>query len=211
MTLRGEHGEVFFLIGPGYALLLLFGMMQVLMSHAFAGVHFQIEDIRKVLGYEASPAFPNGRIHPEAPRELAQFSFMIGAHECVDRRRNEDGEWIEFQAIWNARYFLNGFAIQDHYFAPDFQTSNIRIYDANEGAWKVTFFSSPKYSSGTWRGNRKENSIVLERMVGVEPSKSISRLTFFDISEQGFEWKAELIADGQPIALSWTSSCKRKF
>ena len=63
------------------------------------------------VGYAPSPAFPFGRMHPDAPSELAQFAFMVGEFDCIDEIRQQDGSWIRFRAIWNARYFLNGFGI----------------------------------------------------------------------------------------------------
>ena len=35
--------------------------------------------------YDPSPSHPFGRPHPDAPVELAQFAFMIGAFDCTDR------------------------------------------------------------------------------------------------------------------------------
>ena len=53
--------------------------------------------------YEPSPAYPFGRPHPEAPPELEQFAFMIGAFDCVDEIRQQDESWNRFPAVWNAR------------------------------------------------------------------------------------------------------------
>ena len=74
------------------------------------------------VAYAASPAYPYGRPHPEAPAELEQFAFMIGEFDCVDQIRQQDGSVIRFRAIWNAHYFLNGFGIQDEYWTPRFHT-----------------------------------------------------------------------------------------
>ena len=151
------------------------------------------------------------RAHPDAPDELQQFAFFVGEFECADRQRGPDGEWREFPAIWNASYFLNGFGIQDKYYAPGFQTSNIRIYDANEEVWKVTFFLAPGYSSGVWIGEKQGEDIVLEQTsTNPDGANSVSRLTFYDIERGGFEWKAETIVDGGEPTKSWTSSCKRR-
>ena len=94
---------------------------------------------------------------------------------------------------------------------PGFQTSNIRIFDAKAGVWKVTFFFAPGYSSGVWVGAKQGDDIVLEQAsVNQDGANSVSRLTFFDIERGGFEWQAETIVDGGEPAKSWTSSCKRR-
>lgn len=167
---------------------------------------------KNALGYEASAAYPYGRPNPDAPTELAQFAFFIGEYECVDRQKNAEGEWREFPAFWNARYFLNGFGIQDHYYADGFQTSNIRVFFPNENVWKVTYVSAPSYGTGTWEGTKQGDDIVLERHPNPPNSAAaFSRLTFYDITDESFEWKAESIREGQEPSANWTSSCKRKM
>lgn len=171
----------------------------------------EIPDFRDTLGFDPNPAYPNGRPNPDAPEELSQFAFFIGEFDCTDRQKAPDGEWREFPAIWNASYFLNGFGIQDKYYAPGFQTSNIRIFDPDAGVWKVTFFSAPGYNSGVWSGEKTADDIVLEQVtVGQGETSVISRLTFYDITNDGFEWRAESIVGEAPPAKSWTSSCRRR-
>ena len=92
------------------SLLVLFVLTVALVSFP-AGIQ---DDPRGGLAlYEPSPAYPYGRPNPAAPPELRQFDFMVGEFDCKEATRNADGSWNEFWAIWNARYFLNGFGIQD--------------------------------------------------------------------------------------------------
>lgn len=160
--------------------------------------------------YEPSVAYPHGRPHPEAPAELSQFAFFIGAFACTDRRLGPNGDWIEFPAIWNGHYFMNGHAIQDQYWAPGFFTSNIRQFDEGEGVWRVSFFSEPNYSSGIWVGGIDQGDMVLMRDIS-QPDGSVivSRLTFSEIDEDGFFWTG---ASETPSGWrdSWTSQCRRQ-
>lgn len=156
--------------------------------------------------FEANSAFPFGRLNPDAPSETAQFDFMIGEFDCVDEIINpQDGKWIKFPAIWNAKYFLNGHGIQDQYWSPQFSTSNIRIFDAKEKKWKVTFFRLPNYNSGVWTGIKEGKDLVMRQ--GDE--KKGTRLTFSSITKESFEWIGESMTDGKASAF-WKSSCKRR-
>ena len=149
--------------------------------------------------YEPSPAYPFGRMNPDAPPETEQFAFIIGAFDCVDQIRQQDGSWLEFPAVWNAYYFLNGHGIQDKYWAPTFSTSNIRIFDAKTSTWRVTFFNMPGYQSSVWEGVQEGETMVMRqggRTTG-------SGLTFYNIAEEGFDWRS----GDNP---SWKSSCKRR-
>ncbi len=152
------------------------------------------------VSYNPGPAYPFGRPHPEAPSELAQFAFMIGEFDCVDEIRQQDGSKLRFRAIWNARYFLNGYGIQDEYWTPRFFTSNIRIYDPDADKWKVTFFRMPGYQSGVWEGG-KEGKEMKMRSGG---RTSGPALTFHNITPDSFAWKSGGEDPG------WTSSCVRR-
>lgn len=160
--------------------------------------------------YEPSPAHPFGRPHPAAPAELSDFAFFIGAFDCTDSQRGADGTMVSFPAIWNGKYFMNGHGIQDQYWAPGFYTSNIRLFDEREGLWKVTFFSEPGYGTGTWTGGRKGDDIVLTRASKqADGTETVSRLTFYDITETGFRWHGQSVA-GDTVTTNWTSDCTRR-
>ena len=168
-------------------------------------------DFRDGLGYDPSPAYPFGRPNPGASAELLEFDFFVGAFDCFDRISIGNGQFRETQAIWNGAYFLNGYGIQDQYWANGLMTSNIRMYDARDGLWKVTFFSAPNYSTGTWVGGKEGDDMVLRRETELPDGRiRVGRLTFHDISDNGFEWKAETVMDGEVTATNWTSSCKRR-
>ncbi|MGE3467686.1 MAG: hypothetical protein AB7J13_12215 [Pyrinomonadaceae bacterium] len=156
--------------------------------------------------YEPSPAFPFGRINSNAPPETAQFSFMIGEFDCVDEIINPaDGKWAKFPAIWNAKYFLNGQGIIDQYWSPAFSTSNIRIFDTKEKKWNVTFFRMPGNANGVWKGIKEGENMVMRQ--GTDEKGT--RLTFSQITKDGFEWIGESLADRKANPF-WKSSCKRR-
>jgi len=150
--------------------------------------------------FAPSPAYPFGRPNPDAPPELAQFAFFVGEFDCIDTIRQADGTRVSFPAIWNARYFLNGFGIQDHYWTPRFFTSNIRIFDPESKIWKVAFFRMPGYQSSRWEGKKVGEEIHIRN----EGRTDGPALTFHNISEGGFDWHS---GGGDP---GWTSSCKRR-
>ena len=171
------------------------------------------DPLSEVAIYDPSPAYPFGRRHPDAPPQLAQFEFMLGEFDCVDEIKGGNGKWRRTDAIWNAHYFLNGHGIQDVYWNETFATSNIRIFDPTRGKWSVNFFRSPtnRVGAGVWVGTQ-EGPKDQRRMVmwsGSPDRKNGSRLTFYDISVDGFEWVAESLRNGRATP-SWKSSCRRR-
>ena len=164
------------------------------------------QTVTVLVDFEPSPAHPFGRLNPKAPVETAQFAFTIGEFDCVDEAINpQDGKWVKFPAIWNAKYFLDGQAIQDQYWSPTFSTSNIRVFDAKEKKWNVTFFRMPGSSSGVWTGIKEGETLVMRQ--GTDEQGS--RLTFSEITKKSFEWIGESMKDGKPTPF-WKSSCKRR-
>ncbi len=114
------------------------------------------------IGYDPSPAYPHGRLHPDAPPETAQFEFMLGELDCTDQLRNPDGTWRKFPAI---------------------VTSNIRVFDSRAGVWKVSWFKMPGYGSGVWEGKKEDDRLVMRQPTTLSDEREAeSRLTFFDIS-----------------------------
>ena len=165
--------------------------------------------------YEPNDEHPYGRLNPDAPPETEQFAFMIGEHLCTDRLRNAEGEWVEQQKIWTGRYYLNGHAIRDDTWRSAASTSNIRAYDADSEEWVVTFFSAPGAGSAAeWRGNQEADAMVVRQpQTAPNGTEGVSRLTFSDISDEGFEWKGEFVAaegtDQEFVFEFWSSSCKK--
>ncbi len=161
--------------------------------------------------YEPSPAYPFGRLNPDAPPETAQFAFMLGAHDCTDRIFNQqNGTWKEVTKIWNGRSFLNGHAIRDDTWRSDgVYTSNIRKYDVQAGQWIVTFFSNGNAAPSVWEGGIEDGVMVVRRDGEGPQGPFTARLSFPEVSETGFEWKMDILAGGQ--VLPWrTSSCTKR-
>lgn len=157
--------------------------------------------------FEPNEKYPFGRLNPEAPGETKEFSFMIGEFVCEEEFfLPQEGKWIKFPAVWSAKYFLNGRGIIDQYWSPTFSTSNVRIFDANERKWIVTFFRMPGFAaSPVWRGSKEGENLVMRQ--GDE--KKGTRLTFSNIAKDRFDWKGESITDGKANAF-WTSKCERR-
>jgi len=155
--------------------------------------------------YEASPAYPFGRLNPKAPPETKQFSFLIGEFDCEDRiYSSRNKKWFKMNTVRKAEYVLNGHVIQDKNWTPLSNTSNMRAYDPKTKQWYVTYFKTP-YSSAVWKGGMKGKSIVLIQARG----KTTSRLSFFDIEKDRYSWKAENVTDGK-TTMNWIFTCQRR-
>ena len=163
--------------------------------------------------YEPSRIAPYGMPNPDAPVELAQFDFLIGANDCHDERRQGNTDnWVSTQRSWDAHYTMNGYAIFDSGRSQTSANGNVRVFDPATGQWHVTFFSMPVYGSGVWTGGMAGESMVLtqpQKAPGTDLS-GVSRLTFSNISSEGFDWIGEWVSsDGSYVFPFWRISCQK--
>jgi hypothetical protein len=164
--------------------------------------------------YEPNAAYPYGRPNPKAPPELTQFDFMVGEFDCEDRSLQPDGSWKEMKTIWNASYFMNGYAILDTHWKEGFTAANFRVFDPDKSKWIITWFKVPPYSfAAGWEGKKEgEKMVVRQDSKGPNGERITMRLTFYDISPDGYEWMAERLVEGElpPWGAFWRISCRRR-
>lgn len=168
------------------------------------------------LSYEVSLQLPYGAVHPEAKDDLADFAPMIGRCNCKSVNRNADRTWGDtVDMIWQFKYIMNGRAIQDETWKADGKHSgSIRQFQPDSAQWVVTYFSASSvgYKPGVWIGGKIGEDIVL-KMEQKAPNglDGFSRLTFSDISEQGYNWIGEWVSvDGSFVYPFWKIFCVKQ-
>ena len=100
----------------------------------------------------APPSCDYGTPHPNAPKELAQFDFLIGDY-TITPYKWVDGEWLTSAEVpparWNGRFILGGMAIEDEWYDIDPGLNpevgrgvNVRMWDAEDGEWDMMWVHS---------------------------------------------------------------------
>jgi len=165
--------------------------------------------------YEPNEIHPYGMRDPQAPASLDDFAPMIGTCDCKSQSRNPDGTWQDsVDMIWTFKYIMNGTAIQDEVWRENSYATSIRLFNPDSAVWVVSYHSNPSVSmrTPTWIGKKADKDIVLymDQMApnGMEGS---SRLTFTDISFDGFHWRGEWVNEEQGIVYPfWLIWCKKR-
>lgn len=166
--------------------------------------------------YEPSSANPYGLPNPKASAEIKDYHNMIGICDCVSTKRNQDGAWGEsVDMIWEFKYIMNGLAVQDQSLKQNGEhAGSIRQFIADSSRWYVHNYSSAKPSPklGTWQGGKKGDDIVLHKShEGPNGMDGNYRITFHDISEDGFNWIGEWVSiDESIIYPTWRIQCKKR-
>ncbi|RNC85249.1 MAG: hypothetical protein ED557_00285 [Balneola sp.] len=167
--------------------------------------------------YEPSEEYPFGRINPSARGELADFQPLIGESECSSVTRNPDQSWADpVPMLWRFKYIMDGMAVQDETLKEDgTHSGSIRQFNSDSLAWYVHYYASAGAAPvlPVWEGSKKDDgNIVLYRpQVAPNGMEGYYRLTFFDISDDNFEWIGEWVDLTEKIIFpTWKISCTKK-
>lgn len=167
--------------------------------------------------YESTAEYPFGRQNPDAPEQLQDFALLIGSSQCQSERRSPDQTWADpIDMTWNFKYIMNGTAIQDETLKADkIHSGSIRQFSQDSSRWYVHFYSTPVSTTlSTWEGNLNDDDIIVlfKDQLAPNGTEGFSRLTFYDISDNGFKWKGEWINKEETIVYPfWKISCEKQF
>ncbi len=145
----------------------------------------------------------------DAPKELAHWSKMIGRWSTREEGLSPDGsEWSPSKgADWEFLWAFDGHGIQDNYTSPPLSESvdderlrqrgtNLRIYDAKNNQWVMTWLTVQSTQAARFTAQSTDDEIVM-RAEALTPTGFHSRIIFFNIKPDSFDWKLEYSKDEQ--------------
>ena len=166
--------------------------------------------------YEPSKEFPFGRPNPKAPQQIKDYEALIGSCECKSQARKPDQSWAEpVKMIWRWKYIMNGMGVQDETLKEDgAHSGSIRQYDKDSLHWNVHYYTTRSTSPvlSVWNGNKKDGKIVLYKdHKAPNGTEGFYRLTFYDISENGYKWIGEWTDKTETVVFpTWKIECVRE-
>jgi len=132
---------------------------------------------------------------------------------------------VPIKAFWAWKYILDGYGVQDYfyqgeneflfwnYFKRDSILTQLRVYDPTDNMWKISFITNnggeiPGKMFGTFNAKEQSGELIMEP--SERNSDKLSRIVFFDITANSFEWKSETSTDsGKSWTVISTLSAKR--
>lgn len=166
--------------------------------------------------YKPTEENPYGKPNPEAPEQIKDYAKLIGVCDCKSESRKADKTWAApVNMTWTFKYIMNGTAVQDETLKEDGSHSgSIRQFNADSSKWYVHYYSSAAVTKtlGTWEGNATDTSIVLyKEQKAPNGIDGFYRLTFYDISENGYKWIGEWVDTTEKFVFAtWKIACTRR-
>ncbi len=143
----------------------------------------------------------------QAPPEVAHFAKMIGSWSTTEESLKPDGsDWQPSKsADWDFHWDYDGYGIRDYYVSPpaaqkiDNESKrqrgvNLRVYNSAEKKWVMTWLTVAALRPTGFTAISSSERIVM-RSDKPGPIGFHSRITFFDIKDNTFEWKLERSKD----------------
>ena len=141
--------------------------------------------------------------NPAAPKETAQFAFLVGEWDCTIRRMRPDGSLgAPTGATWTGKFILDGWAIQDYWVSTNAEGgaahgTNIRSFNPETGKWDNRWLASGDLQWLYFSAEKIGETMV---MTGGERTDAAGRSylvrnTFHDISADSWKWRQDRSAD----------------
>jgi len=140
------------------------------------------------------------RLNPDAPIETEILGQLIGEWNAEQSFVNSDGSWkdeIKYSK-WKWYYILDGNAIQDDWISIDslgnekIVGTNIRIYNSDEQQWYMAWIDKSNRRLATFTAVNENGTVIMD---GINAKGRHIKNTFFNITENEFDWKHEWTFD----------------
>ncbi|MDB3907232.1 hypothetical protein N9355_07155 [Crocinitomicaceae bacterium] len=166
--------------------------------------------------YDATTENPYGLPNPDAPDQIKDFDPLIGKCNCRSVSRSAGQPWSDrIVMTWRFKYIMNGYAVQDETFkADDGYSGSIRVFNTDSAYWQVHYFdtgSTPDVLP-VWTGSKTEDGSIILYRPSPRPDgmEGFYRITFFNISESGFDWIGEWVDEEETMRYPlWKIFCEK--
>lgn len=152
---------------------------------------------------DAGPYKGWGTLHPKAPKETAQFAFLVGEWDCTTRSMMPDGKtFTEGKATWIGYFILGGWAIQDDWVqvGPNgqaFHGTNVRSYNPRTQKWDNRWLAAGTQQWKYYEATEVGDTMVMVGGEGEDPrGRFIDRNVFHDITDDSWKWRKDRSWDG---------------
>jgi hypothetical protein len=146
------------------------------------------------------------------PPEAKQFDFWIGTWEAESVTTGPDGKQTIQKGTNTIRKIMDGKVIHESFVMGSFKGESWSVYNPKAKRWQQTWVdNSAGYIplTGTWDDSGKQ--MVLHTLTNPNHPDALNRMTFKNITKNGFDWDWEASQDGgKTYQMSWHLKYTRK-
>lgn len=171
---------------------------------------------KSVFQFEPTAENPFGLPNPDAPLETMDYAPLIGKSQCKSVTRLPDQTWGDTTTMtWRYKYIMNGYAVQDETFKENgTYAGSIREYNADSAAWYVHYYSVSGVlpTLPSWEGGKTDDTTMVLYRDNTAPNgmEGYYRITFSEISYDGFNWAGEWTNKDESIICCGIFSARKK-
>lgn len=142
-----------------------------------------------------------GTLNPNAPKETAQFDFLVGRWNAEYSATRPDGTTSSAIADWRIGYILNGYALQDKWSVSD-NSGNVlgygtmyRTYDATKGHWTMVEQTTWRLGFHHMTAEKVGDTMVMYETEETPDGTVQLRRVFYNIEKDRFDWRIDISSD----------------
>ncbi|MEZ5957685.1 MAG: hypothetical protein R3C27_10810 [Hyphomonadaceae bacterium] len=156
-----------------------------------------------------------GMLNPSAPPQVSQYAFMIGTFDChAWYREFRDGHWVEAgerDAVWTARYVLDGYAIMDEYRDETSNNVVVRVFDPADNVWRIQYArANPTVVRSAAAREVDGNMVMLTEQVSPSGHTYSERVTFHPLADGVYRWTQEVVYSPTSSVIIFDMRCARR-
>jgi hypothetical protein len=141
--------------------------------------------------YQPNPDSPIGERNAKAPKEVAQYMFLIGDWDAEITWHPPQGEPNTYKASWHNHWINDGFDVMQEWRGPYITGTEIRHYDPALGYW----VGKNLYVGGKWINTTArvegDNMVVITEASNAQDGAFLNRETYFEISNDRWRMKSD--------------------
>lgn len=143
-----------------------------------------------------------GKLNPNAPKETIQIGQLIGEWDCISKDLvsiEDSAVWFTNDATWKWEYILGGHALLNNWWQEDtspnpvtkeYFAAGIFIFNPETELWEASIMNSRPHKISP-----KFQLYYQNEKLQMHDGSGKWLVTFFDIKQDTFEWKYEILTE----------------
>lgn len=153
----------------------------------------------------------------EPPPQIKQMNWFIGEWDIESKMRRQEGDWVEDVCYSTIQPMLGGHALQERFWGTlggePIDAMSMRTFNETLDRWEQAWLDTSGHRIAVFYGQWDGEKFIGQSRDTVEnpDAERKVREVFFDIEENRFSWKLEIMGKDNPEwTIVWSLEYMRK-